>query len=195
VFTFIVEFLAVILFAGCVWHATRFEGRAFVEQWFLSGFLYFIIRETINQVVLQMYVYAPAILRIGAAPALIGFLWISVFYLAYQFARRFTRSTQYAPVAGLMFLIASSLGLAIEATAAQLRWWVNPDARWKIFGGVPVAAPIMWGIAAVIFYLIFWRVAKSRLPDRGKTYAMITLSPVIAVADLLLGLLANAILG
>src|SRR5574341_383432 len=95
-FTFIVEFMSVILSIGCVWHSARYHGRAFAQQWFIAGYLFAIIRETVAQVVFEMQSYAPSILRIGAAPALISLLWPSLFYVAYHFARQFTASKNAA---------------------------------------------------------------------------------------------------
>ncbi len=191
-YTSIIEFIAIVLFIGCFWHATRHEGRAFAQQWFVAGYLAALIRETLDQVMLQMYVYAPSVLRIGSAPALITLLWASVFYLAYRFARRFVDLDKPAPVAVLMFLIAASFALPIEATAMQLRWWLYATSVRAVFGGVPLVAPLVWGGGAAIFYAFFWRVTQSRLPDRGRLYALITLSPVIAVAQLLLAVLLSA---
>ena len=187
-FTFIVELLSIILFVGCVWHAARYESRAFAQVWFIGAYLYFFIRETIMQVWVQMYIYAPSIVRLGAAPLTLGLLWGSVFYLAYHFARRFTASHKFAPVAALMFVITASIALPIEATAAQLHWWLNQDAGRTIFGGVPLTAPLVWGGAAVIFYAVFSKVNAARLPARGKLYAMVTLSPAIAAGHLLYAL-------
>jgi hypothetical protein len=183
-FTFIVEFLSLALFIGCMWHAARYESRAFAQQWFVGAYLYFFIRETIMQVWVQTYIYAPAIVRVGAAPLLLGLLWGSVFYLAYQFARRFV-AVRNLMLAALMFAIAASIALPIEATAAQLHWWLNQEPTRTVFGGVPIIAPLVWGGAAVIFYAVFAKVHASRLPDRGKLYAMVTLSPAIAAAHLL----------
>jgi hypothetical protein len=187
-FTFIVEILSLVLFVGSAWHATRFESRAFAQQWFISAYLYVFIRETITQVWLQTYDYAPAIVRLGAAPAIVGLLWGSVFYLAYQFTRRFTASPRFARVAALKFVIAASLALPIEATAAQLHWWLYTDPGRAVFGGVPISVPLVWGSAAAIFYAVFSKVNSSRLPEQGKLYAMVTLSPAIAAAHLLVAL-------
>lgn len=191
-YTSIVEFIAVVLFIGGFWHAVRYEGRAFAQQWFLAAWMAVFIRETVNQLVLQVYYFAPPVLRLGAAPALIPLLWVSVFYLAYQFARRFVDSTQPVFVAGLMFVIAASFALPIEATAAQLQWWLYDTPSRSAFGGVPMASLLVWGGSAAIFYAVFWRVNQSRLPERGKLYLMVILSPVIAVAQLLLMVLLNA---
>ena len=184
-FTYIVEFLSLVLFVGCMWHAARYSSRAFAQQWFVSAYLYYFIRETIMQIWVQTYIYAPSILRLGAAPLTIGLLWGSVFYLAYQFARRFISTQNFAPLAVLIFLIAASIALPIEATAAQLHWWLNQEPTRTVFGGVPIVAPLEWGGAAVIFYAVFSRVRSSHLPEQGKLYAMVTLSPAIAAANLL----------
>jgi hypothetical protein len=192
-FTFIVDLLSLVLFVGCVWHAVCYESRTFAQVWFIGAYLYFFIRETIMQVWVQMYIYAPSIVRLGAAPLTLGLLWGSVFYLAYQFARRFTSSQNFAPVAAWMFVIAASIALPIEATAAQLHWWLNQDSGRTIFGGMPITAPLVWGGAAVIFCAVFSKVNASRLPGRGKLYAMVTLSPAIAAAHLLYALVLGFI--
>ncbi len=187
-FTFVVEFLSLVLFVGCAWHAARYESRGFAQAWFIGAYVYAFIRETITQVALQTYAYAPEIVRLGVAQAIVALLWGSVFYLAYQFARRFTASPNFAPVAALMFVIAASLALPIEALAAQLHWWLYADPGHALFGGVPISVPLIWGGGAAIFYAVFSKVNSSRLPDRGKLYAMVTLAPAIAAAHLLFAL-------
>lgn len=194
-FTFIVEFISLVLFIGCLWHSVRYRGRAFAQQWFIAGYLFAIIRETVSQVVFETPSYAPSILRIGAAPALVSLLWASLFYLAYHFARRFTTSKNYVPIAALMFLITSSLVLPIEATAAQTRWWLYENPAHSVFGGVPFGVPWLWGGAAAIFYAAFFKVEAARLPDRGRLYALITLSPVIAAVQIVYTLILSAVFG
>jgi len=191
-YTSIVEFSAVVLFIGGFWHAVRYEGRAWAQQWFLAAWMTLFIRETINQLVFLVYDFASPVLRLGAAPALIPLLWASIFYLAYQFARRFADANQPAIVAGLIFVITASFALPIEATAVQLQWWLYDAPSRIAFGGVPMAALLVWGGSAAIFYAVFWRVSQSRLPERGKLYLMVTLSPVMAVAQVLLMVLLNA---
>ncbi|MCL4394174.1 MAG: hypothetical protein M1482_05110 [Chloroflexi bacterium] len=192
-FTYLVEFLSLVLFIGCVWHATRFEGRGFAQQWFVGAYLYAFIRETITQVFLQTDAYAPTIMRLGAAPAFVGLLWGSVFYLALQFARRFVPPERGAATAALVFAIAASIALPIEAEAAQLHWWLYEGTSATLFGGVPWDVPLVWGAGAVIFFAVFSKVTQSRLPDRGKLYAMVTLSPAIAAAHLLFALVLGAV--
>lgn len=190
-YTSIVEFIAIVLFIGGFWHAVRYEGRAFAQQWFLTAWLAIFIRETLNQLIFQVSYFAPSILRLGAAPVLIALLWASVFYLAYQFARRLVDTTQSAFIVGLLFLITASFALPLEATAAQLRWWLYDAPSHIAFGGVPLAALLVWGGSAAIFYAVFWRARQARLPERGRLYLLITLSPVIAVAQVLLMVLLN----
>ena len=187
-FAYLIEFLSLVLCLGCLWHAIRYEGRAFAQQWFIGAYLYVFVREVINQVVLQTLKFEPTILRIGVVPAIVGLLWGAIFYLAYQFARRFVSAERFVPTAAWMFLIAASFALPIEATAAQLQWWWYPDAKHTWFGGMPLIAPFIWGGAATIFYAAFRRVNQSRLPDQGKFYAMVTAAPIISLAHLLYGL-------
>ena len=193
-FTFIVEFLSIVLAAGSMWHAARYEGRAFAEQWFSAGYLAALIAATIDQGILQTQVYAPTILRIGIAPALVTLLAPSFSYLAFQFSRRFV-SENGALSAGLIFLITASFALPLEATATQMGWWLYPSAHRIMFGSVPLGGPVIWGGASAIFYSIFWRIHNSRLPERGRLYAMIALAPVIALVDLAWTLMVGGLLG
>lgn len=187
-FTFLIEFFSLVLFLGCVWHALRSQGRPFAQQWFIGAYLYVFIREVINQVVLQTYTFAPDILRIGVVPGIVGLLWGAIFYLAYQFARRFVSTEKFALVAGLMFVITASFALPIEATAAQLQWWTYADIHHTWFGDMPLIAPLSWGGGAIIFYAVFRKVNQSRLPDNGKFYAMVTAAPIASLAHLLYAL-------
>jgi hypothetical protein len=191
----IVQFAAVVLFLGCVWHARYSENRWFAAQWFIAGYLFGIFRETVMQVAFPTYFYDASILRLGAAPALVSLLWGSIAYLAYVFARRLAPPQEYVPFAALVFVIAASLILPIEATATQLGWWVYEDPVPTVFGRVPVTAPAIWGGAAVLFYIFFQRITATRLPPRGQMYAMITFSPIIAALHVLYTLLLAAILG
>lgn len=186
-YTSLLEFTALVLFIGCLWHAARYNGRAFAQQWFISGYLAAILRETILQTAFSVYFFAPTILRIGAAPALVTLLSPSIFYLAYQFALRLIPSTRLSDggtggsrlMLGLVFLIAASLGLPLEATAVQARWWVY-ELEGRVVLGAPFIAPLIWGGSAVIFFWLWARVRATNLPDRGKLYAMIVLASVIA---------------
>ncbi len=194
-YTVIIEFAAVILFAGCAWHAAKFQGSGFAQQWFVAGYLFGIIRETIMQVAFPHYFYAPSILRLGAAPALLCLLWAALPYLGYVFAARIVPSRQTVPFAALMFIATASFDLPIEATAVQVRWWIyENDYAPFVFGGVPLVAPLLWGGAAVIFYLFLQRVRGSRLPERGRTYAMITFAPVISALHVIYTLVLSAVL-
>ncbi len=191
----LIEFAAVILFLGCLWHATRYQGVGFAQQWFISGYLFGILREVVVQVAFPMYTFAPGMLRLGAAPALVVLMWAALFYLAYWFARRFAAFSDLARMGILVFAIAASLILPIEATAAQLGWWVYEDPAAVVYGGVPLTAPLVWGGAAVLFYVFFARIRASRLPERGRVYAMISLSPIIVALHLAYTLVLVALMG
>lgn len=193
-FTGIIEFASVVLFVGSYWHAVRFQDKGFALQWFIAGYLFALIRESVMQVAFITYFYAPSTLRLGAAPALISLLWPSLAYLAYVFARRLVPPKEYVPFAALAFIVAASLVLPIEATAAQIRWWLYTDPGPVVFGGMPVVAPLLWGGAAALLYLFFQRVSVSRLPERGRLYAMITLSPIIAALHVVYTLVLMGVL-
>lgn len=194
-YTIIIQFAAVILFAGCAWHAAKFEGSPFAQQWFVAGYLFGIIRETVMQVAFPNYFYAPSILRIGAAPALICLLWAALPYLAYVFTRRIVPPKETVPFAALLFIATASFDLPIEATATVVHWWIfEPTYAPFFFGGVPLVVPLLWGGAAAIFFLFLQRVRTSRLPDRGRTYAMITFAPVMAALHVVYSLVLMAVL-
>ncbi len=194
-FAGIIEFTSLVLFVGSFWHAARYNDRAFAQHWFVAGYLSAILRETIMQVAFGVYAFAPQILRIGAAPALVTLLLPSLTYIALNFAQRFSSALDLRKTIGLVFLIASSIALPIEATAVQANWWVYQISLHVVFGGMPLFAPLIWGGEAVIFYAAFARVRATNLPDRGKLYAMITLSPVIAAAQVVYILLLGVLIG
>lgn len=189
--TSIIEFIAIVLFVGGYWHAARVEGRPLAQQWFTAGYLVAIIREMLNQVIFQVYVFAPSMMRLGSAPVLVTLLSISVAYLAFAFAQRWVAPRHTKLILLLVFLITASIALPIEATAAQLRWWYYPNATQTIFGQVPWGAPLAWGGGAAIFYAVFWRIRQTRLNEMGKLYALIALAPIIAVAQLVLIILLS----
>lgn len=190
--TSIIELIAIVLFVGGYLHAARVEGRAFAQQWFTAGYLVAIIRELINQVIFQVYIFAPTILRLGSAPVLVTLLSVSVAYLAFAFAQRLIDPRNTAMMLGLVFLITASIALPIEATAAQLRWWYYPDTAQTLFGKMPWGAPLAWGGGAAIFYTALWRLRQSRLNEPGRLYALITLAPIVAVGQLVLIILLSA---
>lgn len=194
-YTPIIEFSSLVLFVGCVWHATRYEGRWFAQGWFVAGYLFGIFRETVMQVAFQTVYYDPSILRLGAAPAVVSLLWGSLFYLGYVFARRIVPAGEYVPFATFIFIVTASLVLPIAATAALLGWWTYTGPGPVLFGQMPVTAPAIWGGAAALYYLFFQRIAATRLPARGQVYAMITFSPIIAALHVLYTLLLTALLG
>ncbi|MBI5649597.1 MAG: hypothetical protein HZC40_04000 [Chloroflexi bacterium] len=192
-YPFVIEFVALVLFAGLLWHASRYESRAFAQQWFIGGLLATFIRETITQALLQSNLYAPEFLRIGAAPVAICLLTPSISYLALHLARGFARTEQRARMFALIFIIAASIALPLEATAAQAQWWTYATRTRAAFGAMPIVAPFAWGGAATIFYTVFWKVRETRLPERGKLYALVTLAPLIAAAQLLWRLILQVI--
>ena len=116
-YTGMVEFAAVVIFLGCLWHANRYEGRWFAQQWFIAGYLFGILRETVMQVAFQLYFYSPRLVYFGAAPALVTLLWGSLFYLAFVFARRLVSPKQTAAFLALVFVIALVLAVILASAA------------------------------------------------------------------------------
>jgi hypothetical protein len=184
-YPFVIEFVALVLFAGLLGHASRYESRAFAQQWFVGGILSIFIRETIVQALLQSNLYAPGFLRIGAAPVVMCLLAPSIVYLALHLARGFAHAESRARMLALVFVITASIALPLEATAAHAQWWTYATRTRAAFGAMPIIAPFAWGGAATIFYAVFAKVRATRLPDRGKLYAMVTLAPLIAATQLL----------
>ena len=185
------EFIAIILSVGCIYHAIRVEGRAFAEQWFIGAFFYGILRESFATAMLAMYAYTPQLTFLGAAPIFVSLFHGSLFYLALQFARRFIAPEKIGLTAAVVFPIAASFALPLETTAVQLEWWTFNRAGLLIFGGMRVFMLVVWGAGAALFCFAFARVRRTPLPDRGKLYAMITLAPIIALADLFVAFVAE----
>ncbi len=185
-----IEFAAIVLLAGSLWHCVRYQSRAFAEQWFVAVLLYALLREVLASAALTMYTYSPQMLYVGSAPVLQVSLRASLFYLAYQFARRLTRSENFLPVGALMFGIAASFALPLQAIGAQLEWWTFRVNSGVLFG-IPAAAPLTWGVGAALYYFAFWRVQKMPLPPRGKVYALVTVAPILTLADLAIALLVG----
>lgn len=182
-YTNIIEFLALVLFVGSLWHAMRYRGRAWAQQWFIALAMFAAIRETIVQVVLQTYIFEAQILRLGVVPVVMLLLYPGVSYLALHFAQRLASRPVW--IALIMFAVAACFGLAIETTAMLAQWWVYTGTPRFMFGGIPLGVPFSWGGAAAIFYAVFDRIRGARLPDQGKLYALVTLSPAIAAVHLL----------
>lgn len=191
-FTSIIEFIALVLLLGSIWYAARTEGRSFAQQWFTAGYLTAITREILNQVMFRVYVFAPAMMRLGSAPVLVTLLSASVAYLAYAFAKRWIDPQRTWHMGVLVFVITASLALPIEATAAQLKWWLYTIPTMTWFGGMPITAPLMWGANAVILYAFFWRIHQTRLTEPAKLYALIALSPIMAAVQMGLIILLSA---
>ncbi len=184
-FTPIVEFTALVIFMASFWHAARSASHAFAQQWFTAGYLAAILRETILQTAFRIYFFAPMVLKIGAAPALITLLSPSLYYLAYQFALRFVPPEKTRQMLALVFLIAASIGLPLEATAVQAHWWTYGEPTAQVVFGAPIVAPLIWGGSAVIFCAAFARIHRTPLPDRGKLYAAIAFAPVVAALQVI----------
>ncbi len=191
-FTVIIELIAIVLLFGSIWFAARAEGRSFAQQWFTAGYLTALTREILNQVMFRVYVFAPAMMRLGSAPVLVTLLTASIAYLAYAFAKRWIDPQRTWHMGVLVFIIAASLALPIEATAVQLKWWLYTTPTMTWFGGMPITAPLMWGANAVILYAFFWRIHQTRLTEPAKLYAMIALSPIMAAVQMGLIILLSA---
>jgi hypothetical protein len=184
-YTSVIQIAAVALFAICLYHAWQFEGRKYAQQWFVTGYLFALIRENLL-VSFNALTYSDQMLRLGSAPTLTTLLLPALFYIAYLLARRLVDTSDLRPIAYLMFLLAPALTLPIDATALQFGWWTFPSESLSFLNGIPYYVPFAWGASAALFYAFIWRVRKIRLRGSGQLFALITLSPLIAGINLLL---------
>ena len=83
---FLVQVVAVALFAVTFIHSWRTEGQRAATQWFLIGYLFALVFVSLL-VVIQQIAYNADMLIFGAVPSLTIMLLPAVFYIAYAIAR------------------------------------------------------------------------------------------------------------
>lgn len=191
------EGLAFILFLICLWHAWRYEGRAFAQQWFFTGYVFALVRENLFAS-FQNISYADSIIRFGSAPAALALNFATFSYLGYWLARGLVKSdADWRGIAWRMFIIVTAITFPLEFVATSFGWWNYPfsDPYYLFIGHLPYFVPFAWGASAVLFYLVLARVRRIPFRGNGQFYALITVSPVLGVLGFPVHVLVEFLVG
>lgn len=186
--TLIIQLLALLLFAVCLYHAATTEGPRAAQQWFLVGYVFALLLISLLVITgpVGQIAYHPAMLVFGAAPSLTIMLFPAVFYLAYTFAQTFADVTDLRAMAYLIFLLTPALLLPLDATALHFRWWSFPSDSHAFLNGIPFYLPFAWGLMAATFYLMVGRIRRIRLRGNGQFFAMMVVAPLVVLLDMVL---------
>ena len=180
------EFLAVVLFFVCLWHAWQSEGRAFAQQWFFTAYVFAIVRENLFAS-FQNIEYVETVIRFGSAPAALTLNFASFSYLAYALAKiiageRADAEKAFGTLGWNMLCLASVIALPLELFATTLKWWIYPlDTPYLLIGNLPYFVPLAWGVSTAFFYFAIQRVRNIPFRGNGQLFALITASPVLGV--------------
>jgi hypothetical protein len=177
--TFLAQFLAVVLFAACLWHSWNTDGRRSTWQWFIIGYIFAILFINLL-VVIQQIAYNAAFPVIGAAPSLLVLFLPSTWYLAYTIAKWFVDENDLRGMTYLMFLLTPALMLPLDAVGVQLSWWFFPTESFDFLNGVPFYIPFAWGVVGASFYFMIGRIRKIRFRGNGQFFAMMIAAPLLA---------------
>jgi hypothetical protein len=137
----IFECLVYLLFAGCLYRASR-QGRFQVLELLWAG-LYGFLLEWLTLKQLHAYHYGPFLLMIDDAPLAIALGWAVIIYSSMGFTGRLQLAEPARPI--LDALLALNIDLALDAVAIRLGLWawqgVAFDQQWF---GVPWANFLAW---------------------------------------------------
>jgi hypothetical protein len=185
-----IQFLAIGLFATCLYHSWKAEGRKHAQQWFAVGYLFALLRELLL-VQLRVISYSDRMLQFGGAPTLTSLLMPALFYLAYAVAGRLHPANPEPLTLYLMFLLTPVLALPVDATASSFDWWSFPSPSHLFLNGIPYFVPLAWGSSGALFYGFVRFVRRIPLRGNGQLFALILGAPLIAGLSVLLVLLAQ----
>lgn len=178
--TLIVQLMALVLFAACVFHSWVNEGHRAAEQWFIIGYLFALL--FVNFLVTTGQVlYAPEMPVIGAAPSLTIMLLPGILYLAYLIARGVLDPENLRGMTYFMFLLTPVMMLPLDATALYFRWWSFPSDSLSFLNGVPFYLPFGWAVVGAGFYYVVGRIRKIRFRGSGQLFAMVLAVPLLAL--------------
>lgn len=181
--TLLIQLLALILFAVCLFHSWRTEGPRAAQQWFIIGYIYALLLTSLL-VILSQIAFDSSMLVFGAAPSLTVMLFPALFYIAYTIAREFADPTDLRRMAYLVFLLTAALMMPFDAVGVELRWWEYPTESYAVLNGLPFYLPFAWGVTGAAFFLTIGRIRKIRFRGSGQLFAMIIAIPLVAAAML-----------
>ena len=144
----IFEVLMAVLFAACVWHASRQGLLRVVELSF--GLIYGVFLEWMTLHQLHAYVYGRFLIMFDGAPLAIGLGWAVIIYSGMEFTRRVQLPEMARPL--LDGLLALNIDLAMDTIAIRLGMWtwngLSLDQQWF---GVPWGNFWAWFIVVTSF--------------------------------------------
>lgn len=187
-----IQFLAVLLFAACMYHSLHNEGRHLAQQWFGVGYLFALLYQVLL-VQFGVISYSDQMVQFGSAPTLTSLLLPALFYVAYFIARQMNPGDQVRPMILLIFLLTPALALPVDATALGFDWWSFPSQSRSFLDGVPYFVPLGWGLVGALFYSFIRLVRRIRLRGNGQLYALILGTPLMAGVSLLLVLVSQLV--
>lgn len=187
-----IQFLAVGLFAACLYHSWRTEGRKYAQQWFLGGYLFALLQELVL-VQARLVSYSDRMLQFGSAPTLTSLLIPSLVYIAYVMARSLSPAEQARPMIYTIFLLTPALALPLDATALQFDWWSFPSTSPQFLNGVPYFMPLAWGLSGALFYAYVRFVRGIRFRGSGQLFAIILGAPFLAGVSVVLIVLTQLV--
>ncbi len=193
--TFVIQLVAVVLFAACFVHSWRTEGQRLAQQWFLIGYIFSILLISLLVVVGErgQIAYNPNMLVFGAAPSLTVMLFPALLYLAYLIAKRFVSADNLRGMTYLMFATMPWLMLPLDALALNAGWWFFPSESVSFLNGIPFYLPFAWGVTGAGFYFMVGRLRRIRFRGNGQFFAMIIAAPLLAGITLVLIALVQVI--
>jgi hypothetical protein len=190
VYTSAIELLALALFAACLYHSWRTEGKKYAQQWFAIGYLFALLYQVL-MVQLGVVSYSDRMLQFGSAPTLTSLLLPSLFYIAYIVAGRFNPEDHARPMFYWIFLLVPALALPVDATALAFDWWSFPSQSRSFLDGIPYFMPLGWGLTGALFYGFLRFVRRIRFRGSGQLFALLLGTPLMAGLSILLVLLAQ----
>jgi hypothetical protein len=173
----IFECLVYLLFAGCLWRASR-QGRFQVLELLWAG-LYGFLLEWLTIKQLHAYHYGQFLVMIDDAPLAIALAWAVVIYSSMGFTSRLQLSEPARPI--LDALLALNIDLALDAVAIRLGMWtwhgVALDQQWF---GVPWANFLAWFIV-IWSYSGFIRALRSWQRHRWRRWLYTPLAMLLSL--------------
>lgn len=189
---FLIQFIAVALFAACFIHSWRTEGPRAAQQWFLVGYLFALLFMSLF-IVIQQIAFHADMLVFGAAPSLTVMLYPAVFYLAYLIAKRFVAVTDLRGMTYLMFLLTPWFLVPLDVIAIYFHWWSFPTESVSFLNHVPFYIPLTWASLGAAFFYMIGRIRQIRFRGNGQLFAMIIATPLLAAVLLLVVALAQVL--
>jgi hypothetical protein len=185
----IFEVLNYLLFAGCVWHASR-QGKTRLLE-LLVSVLYGVFLEWMTIQQLEAYQYGHFLVMVDGAPLCIGLGWAVIIYSGMEFVRLLEMPDFARPF--LVGFLALNLDLAMDVVAIRLGFWnwvIPLDAQWF---GVPWGNFWAWYIVVVSYSgLLYWlRAIGWHLPRQS--WRQWVYAPLAMVGSVVILALANTI--